>query len=92
MVCKLDRLVTKRCCEGHRVEESVYVRLLDEGTLVWRPVEATRLEESRYRLDMEQPEDETWEFRSGAIVRCEMLELSVGPTLVAVSLEPDARS
>ena len=48
---------------------TVFVRLLGEGTDVWRPVEAVRLGETTYRLeDSAAPEDETWIFQPGDIV------------------------
>jgi hypothetical protein len=50
---------------------TIYVALLDEGTDCWRPVEATDLGDSIFRIaDQEIPEDEVWEFRPGEIVRC----------------------
>jgi hypothetical protein len=66
----------------------VYVKLLDEGVDVWRPVEATALADGRYRLEPTvdyDPELETWEFLPGSTVRCELRRLSSGPALVAVS-------
>ncbi len=64
---------------------TVHVELLDEGTQCWRPVLAEPLGDDRYRLIGEQPEDETWPFSVGDIVRCEMRELSDGRALVAVA-------
>ena len=50
----------------------VYVRLLDEGVDVWRPVAARRLSEATYRLsDAPSPEDETWSFQPGDVVVAE---------------------
>ena len=50
----------------------VFVRLLDEGTDVWRPVFAKRLSETTYRLSNEPiPEDEVWSFQPGDIVVAE---------------------
>jgi len=68
---------------------SVFVRLLDEGVDVWRPVPATDLGNRRYRLippDDYDPSIETWEFVPGALVECEMQMLSDGLTLVAKRL------
>lgn len=53
-------------------EETVYVRLLDEGLDVWRPVRARRLSADRY-LIMEQEYDrdiETWAYEPGTVVEC----------------------
>ncbi len=48
-------------------------RLLDEGTDVWRPVEAIREKADSYRIVSENAdvEGQQWEFRSGELVRCE---------------------
>ena len=48
----------------------VYVRLLDEGTEVWRPVSASRASEGVYRLTGKQEPEERWEFDPGSLVRC----------------------
>jgi hypothetical protein len=64
---------------------TIYVALRDEGVDVWRPVEAEQVTESIYRLADALPvEGEVWEFAPGSTVRCETLELSEGPALVAV--------
>ncbi len=66
---------------------TVYVQLLEEGTLVWRPTKAENLGEGRYRLlptDNYDPEDETWQFLPGSVVVCEMRRLSGGDCLVAL--------
>ena len=51
---------------------SIYVYLLDEGTDVWRPVEAIPLENGIYRIVSENSdtEDERWQFTTGDVVRC----------------------
>lgn len=63
----------------------IYVALLDEGTDVWRPVEAENLGSGRYRI-LDQPYDpanEMWQFVPGDLVRCEVIHLSEGPVLAA---------
>jgi hypothetical protein len=68
--------------------QTVYVKLLDEGVHVWRPVDAAALPDGTYRLEATgdyDPELETWEFLPGSDVRCELRHLSGGPALVAVS-------
>jgi hypothetical protein len=50
---------------------TVYVRLLNEGTDVWRPVAATRIG-SGYLLNGPQPDDEEWEFKPGESVICDL--------------------
>lgn len=66
---------------------TIYVPLLNEGTDVWRPVEATRLAEDLYLILGVVPEDETWAFPPGSTVRCEVrsAEGEVGH-LVAMAL------
>lgn len=54
--------------------ETVFVRLLDEGTDVMRPVPACLISEGIYELlktDDYDPEFEIWEFLPGQRVRCE---------------------
>jgi hypothetical protein len=48
----------------------IFVPLLNEGTNVWRPVEAEHLGDDRYRIMQEQPEDEDWPVALGQIVQC----------------------
>ena len=63
--------------------------LLNEGTDVWRPVEATRLATGYYRIDGEVLSDEQWAFPPGTVVRCEWKTLSGGEEgLVAVCALP----
>jgi len=42
--------------------------LLNEGTDVWRPVEAEALGNGLYRVTGQAPDDEEWAFPSGATV------------------------
>ena len=68
---------------------TVYIRLLDEGTDVFRPTQAECVREGVYRLlptkDYD-PEDEHWEFLPGQTVNCESVKLHGGARLVAMSL------
>jgi hypothetical protein len=48
----------------------VYVPLFNEGTPVWRPVDAEHLGDDRYRIVQEKPKDEDWPVASGQIVQC----------------------
>jgi hypothetical protein len=65
----------------------IYVRLIDEGTDVSRPTEALDLGNGLLELlptpDYDS-EDETWEFRPGAVVRCEKRQGGSGEYLLAV--------
>jgi hypothetical protein len=53
-------------------ETIVYVRLLDEGVDVWRPVRATAQPDGTFKLvPPEKPDPtEVWEFPPHATVRC----------------------
>jgi hypothetical protein len=62
----------------------VYVALLEEGTDVWRPVVADVAGLGLFRLLGSVPEDESWQFQPGEVVRCAERVLSGGPVLVAV--------
>lgn len=66
--------------------EIIYVELVGEGVDVWRPVEATIEAGGTFRLPDEAPEDETWRFPPGGLVRCELKRLSDGEALVASEL------
>jgi hypothetical protein len=73
---------------------TIYVYLPDERVDVWRPVEADELGSGRYRILGPIPDDETWEFPPGSIVRAEMKPLMNGviptPRPVAVKLTESA--
>ena len=68
---------------------TVYVRLLDEGTDVFRPTLADRTSDGFYRLrptgDYDS-DDERWEFLPGQVVRCRLIKLHGGERLVALAL------
>ena len=67
--------------------ETVFVRLLDEGTDVVRPVQAERVVSANFRLieptDYD-PQYETWEFPPACIVRCEARKIDGETLMVAV--------
>ena len=66
----------------------VYVRLLGEGTLVFRPAKATAIGSETVRLlvpDDYDPVDEEWEFKPGLVVRVERRVLGGESVYVAVS-------
>lgn len=67
---------------------TVYVKLLDEGTDAWRPVEALELEDGSFELGRnKQDQDEKWEFPSGSRVICSEKIFSDGTSgLVATQL------
>jgi len=45
--------------------EIIYIPLLEEGTNVWRPASAERLDEDTFRILGPVPEDELWAFGPG---------------------------
>jgi hypothetical protein len=57
--------------DGVMERAKVYVALLNEAVDVWRPVVAEPVAHDLYRLCGPMPDDETWEFGPGEIVRCE---------------------
>lgn len=66
---------------------TVYVRLLDEGAPVYRPVHAISVAASTFRLGTPvdyDPADEKWEFVPGTTVLCEAREMGTAHVLVAV--------
>ena len=64
----------------------VFVRLLDEGVDVWRPVAARQVSASTYQLSEEPvPEAESWSYPPGEFVVAELRTLSEGRVLVAVA-------
>lgn len=69
--------------------QTVFVKLLNEGTDVWRPVAAQHVGANIYALPRVEPElGEAWDFPPGATVRCETRPLSEGRSLVAVAIAP----
>jgi hypothetical protein len=54
-------------------DAAVYVRLLDEGTDVWRPVPALAFPDGTFQLTKPEgyePDAELWEFSPDARVKC----------------------
>jgi hypothetical protein len=63
----------------------IFVRLLNEGVDVWRPVLAERGSDDVYRI-VDQPYDrdlEIWEFGPGEEVVCEVIDSNDGQILAA---------
>ena len=66
----------------------IYVPLLNEGTDVSRPTEAIDLGDGLFEIlpsEHYDPEDESWEFPPGSVVRAKQIEHETGPYLLAVS-------
>ena len=56
------------------MEKIIYIQLLDEGTIAYRPVPAREIENNIYEMggyDIYDPEDEVWEFLPGTYVLVE---------------------
>ncbi len=51
-------------------ELEIFVKLLNEGTDVWRPVKAKSLDNGLYKIISTSKADEIWEFKSGEEVMC----------------------
>lgn len=51
--------------------ETIYVKIVDEHFDAFRPVSAEQVSPMIYRLLGPVPDDETWEFQPGELVRCE---------------------
>jgi hypothetical protein len=67
---------------------TVFVKLLGEGTDVWRPTQAERVDVNTVKLLPTADYgacDEQWEFSPGSIVRCENRILSGEEVMVAVA-------
>lgn len=73
---------------GSNTDTVVYVRLLDEGVDVWRPVPAAALSDGTFRLDQPNdydPQTEHWEFPPHTRVTCQTTRFADGKEgLVAV--------
>jgi hypothetical protein len=72
-----------------QITKEIHIYLKNEGTNVWRPVDAIRLDEDLYKIpdDTLVPDDEDWEFLPGAVVRCVAKDLSGGVLLVAIEAQ-----
>lgn len=78
--------------------ETIYVRLLDEGTNVWRPTQGRKVGLMTYEVlatSDYDPQGEQWEFAPGRIVKCGWQPKSGGPALIATEpavAPPDLRA
>jgi hypothetical protein len=66
--------------------KEILIPLLDEGTDVWRPVQAIQLEHNLFQIpeDTVVPDGEKWQFKPGAVVYCVETEPSDDVSLIAV--------
>jgi len=66
--------------------KTIYIKLLGEGTVVYRPVPAMEIDEKIYKImgtDIFDPDDEEWEFLPGSLVRVEVKEFDGEKIFVA---------
>jgi hypothetical protein len=71
---------------------TIYIRLLDEGTEVFRPTQAEILERQVFMVlstSDYDPENEHWEFPPGSFVRGVIRKLEDEEVLVAVGIDHD---
>ena len=65
----------------------IYIQLLGEGTKVYRPVPAIKIDNDIFKIGgdgIHDPEDEEWEFKPGTIVIVERKKLEGKNVLVAI--------
>jgi len=75
-----------------QMEKNIYIQLLGEGTVVYRPVPATKINHDIYKIEgyeIYDPDDETWEFSPGTIVNTKERELEGETVLVAFEQKKD---
>jgi hypothetical protein len=63
---------------------TIYIKLLNEGTEVFRPVDALLIRDNIYEIAQAQIGDEDWEFNSGSKVYCNLKKIEHADCLVAV--------
>ncbi len=74
--------------------DEIYVKLLNEGTEVYRPVPAQRISDSVYLIGHSatyDAADETWEYPPGSRVQVTPRMLSGELKLVATSVDPSVK-
>jgi len=66
--------------------KQAFVRLIDEGTDVYRPIEVIALGAGNYEvIGPNAPDDEVWEFPLGSIVTLSEVTTFSGETLLVAS-------
>lgn len=75
--------------DSEMTKTSIFVKLLDEGVVCWRPVDAVEVRPGCYRIvgRNTDPHIERWEFETDQVVRCE-LRADAGLVAVDVVREP----
>lgn len=69
----------------------IYVHLTGESLNLMRTVRAEPLGRDYFRIADTMPENETWQFTPGMVVRCKKQNLSTGKAMVAVEEAPRAQ-
>jgi hypothetical protein len=65
----------------------IFVKLLDEGTDCWRPVNAGPIGGGVFEVLGIVPSGEKWEFAPGTLVRCQQKQFANGSSgLIAIEL------
>ncbi|HEY2979752.1 MAG TPA: hypothetical protein VGJ22_01110 [Anaerolineales bacterium] len=58
--------------------QQIFVELLDEGTIVYRPVSSAHVRDLVFKIEGKVPEGEAWAFMPGEIVECKSRQFSGG--------------
>lgn len=69
------------------MERTIYIQLLNEGSIAYRPVPALQIENNIYKVlgfEIYDPEDEEWEFLPGSYVLVEEQNKGGKRVLVAI--------
>ncbi len=69
------------------MKKNIYVRLLGEGTVVYRPVLAIEISENLYKIqgkEIHDPDDEAWEFLPESVVVVQRQELEGEQVFTAI--------
>ena len=69
---------------------TIFVSLAGEGLNMLRPVQAQQVRRDFYLIVEPMPENESWQFQPGQIVRVQKRNLSTGKGLVAIEEAPKA--
>ena len=70
------------------MEKDIYIKLLDEGTIVYRPVPAIETGKNIYLIkgyELHDPEDENWEFLPGTEVA--VIEKKINENIVLIAVK-----
>lgn len=67
-------------------DRKIYIRLLDEGVDVWKPINARPVGEGIFQISDQSydPDLETWEFEPGDFVFCKARQFDEGRILIAI--------